>query len=60
LGGDSAAGLIDQGFEPYLGMGLYLDVFTSNAAVIAVIALLTSSYMLFELLKLDPIKAMKK
>jgi ABC-type lipoprotein release transport system permease subunit len=60
LGGESAAGLIDQGFEPYLGMGLYLDVFTSNAAVIAVIALLTSSYMLFELLKLDPIKAMKK
>jgi ABC-type lipoprotein release transport system permease subunit len=60
LGGESAAGLIDQGFEPYLGMGLYLDVFMSNAAVIAVIALLTSSYMLFELLKLDPIKAMKK
>lgn len=60
LGGDSAAGLIDQGFEPYLGMGLYLDVFTSNALVIAGIALLTSSYMLFELLKLDPIKAMKK
>lgn len=60
LGGEAAESIIEKGFDPYLGMGLYPDVYAANAGVIGGIAILVSLYMIVKIWGLDPIKAMRK
>jgi len=60
MGGETAKAAMEKGFDPYLGMGLYPDVYVANAAVIGCIALVVSLYMIMKIWGLDPIKAMRK
>lgn len=60
LGGDAAKAIIEQGFEPYLGTGLFLDVFVMNSLAILSIAAFVSLYMVFKILKINALKSMKQ
>ena len=60
LGGEAAEGAISKGFDPYLGLGLYMDVFAGNAFAIASISLIASLYMIVKLVGLEPLKAMRR
>lgn len=60
LGGDAAQAIIEQGFEPYLGTGLFLDVFLANSLAVFGIACFVSLYMVFKILKINALKSMKQ
>ncbi|MDG2281022.1 MAG: hypothetical protein P8L42_10380 [Flavicella sp.] len=60
LGGEAAKAIIDQGFEPYLGTGMFLDVFLANSLAVLVIAAIASTYIIFKLIKINPIESMKQ
>lgn len=60
LTGESAQGMIDQGFEPYVGTGIYWDVFLMNSLAILLISGVVTLYLIVKLLKLDPLNAMKQ
>ena len=52
--------IIDQGFEPYLGTGMFLDVFLANSLAVLAIAGVASTYIIFKLIRINPIKSMKQ
>ena len=60
LTGDSAKGMIDQGFEPFVGTGIYWDVFVMNSLAILAISAVTSLYLVAKIVKLNPLNAMKQ
>lgn len=60
LGGEAAQAIIDQGFEPYLGTGLFMDVFVANSLAILSIAAFVSLYIVFKILKINALKSMKQ
>lgn len=60
LGGDMAESIIEQGFEPLLGMGLYLDVFLANSIAVWLISILVSGYIIFKIMSLDALQAMRQ
>lgn len=60
LQGETAQSMIDQGFEPLIGTGVYGDVFLMNSLAIILISGFTTFYLVVKLLKLDPLKAMKQ
>jgi len=60
LQGNTAQGMIDQGFEPYIGTGIYLDVFLMNSLAILLITGLTTLYLITKLLNLSTLTAMKQ
>lgn len=60
LTGESAQGMIDQGFEPFIGTGIYWDVFVMNSLAILLISAVTSLYLVAKIIKLNPLNAMKQ
>lgn len=60
LQGETAQSMIDQGFEPYMGTGIYWDVFLNNSLAILLISGFASLYLVAKMVKLDPLKAMKQ
>ena len=60
LTGESAKEMIDQGFEPFVGTGIYWDVFVMNSLAILVISAVTSLYFVATIVKLNPLNAMKQ
>jgi len=60
LTGESAKGMIDQGFEPFIGTGIYWDVFVMNSLAILAISTVTSTYLVAKIVKLNPLNAMKQ
>ncbi|WP_152287265.1 ABC transporter permease [Flavicella marina] len=60
IGGDAAQAVIDQGFEPYMGTGLFLDVFTANSLAILAIATFVSLYIVIKIIRINALKSMKK
>ena len=60
LQGETAQSMIDQGFEPYIGTGIYLDVFLMNSLAVLLISGFTSLYLVSKLWKLDALNAMKQ
>lgn len=60
LQGETAQSMIDQGFEPYIGTGIYWDVFLMNSLSILLITGFTSLYLVVKLWKLDALNAMKQ
>ena len=59
LKGNTAKGMMEQGFEPYLGTGLYPEVFVNNSLLILFISFLASLYIVTKLWKLNPLEAMR-
>lgn len=60
LTGDSATGMLEQGFEPYIGTGLYIDVFIMNSLAILLISGFTCTYLVAKIMNLNPLQAMKQ
>lgn len=60
LGGEAANAMLEQGFDPYMGTGLYVDVFTMNSLAVLLIAGLTSGYMILKIVRLNALDAMKQ
>ncbi len=60
LQGNAAKGMIEQGFEPYMGTGLYTQVFINNSLIILVISFFASFYIVSKLWKLNPLNAMRQ
>ena len=60
LKGNTAQGMIEQGFDPLLGTGLYPQVFVNNSLIILVISLLASFYIVSKLSKLNPLDSMRQ
>ena len=58
LKGNTAKGMIEQGFEPYLGSGLYPEVFINNSLLILVISFFATLYIVSKLWKLNTLDAM--
>lgn len=59
LKGNTAKGIIEQGFDPYLGTGLYPEVFVNNSVLILFIGFLATMYIVLKLWKLNPLEAMR-
>lgn len=60
LGGEAANAMLEQGFEPYMGTGLFVDVFAMNSLSVLLIAALTSGYMIVKIVHLNALEAMKQ
>jgi len=60
LTGDTAKAITDQGFEPLLGTGLFVDIFVWNSIAIMAISALTSIYIIIKILRLNPLNAMRR
>jgi len=60
LQGETAQSMIDQGFEPYIGTGIYWDVFLMNSLAVLLITGITSLYLVAKLWRLDALNAMKQ
>ncbi len=60
LQGETAKAMIDQGFEPYVGTGIFADVFIMNSLVLFIIAACVSSYIVLKLINLNALKAMRQ
>ncbi|MFY0626921.1 MAG: ABC transporter permease [Reichenbachiella sp.] len=60
LGGEMAESVVEQGFEPLLGMGLYFDVFLANSFAVWLISLVVSGYIIFKIMSLDALQAMRQ
>lgn len=60
LGGEAANAMMEQGFDPYMGTGLYIDVFAMNSLAVILIAAITSGYMILKIANLNALSAMKQ
>ena len=59
LGGSFAKAYEQFGFEPLIPTSLNLNIFLSQAAIVFMIALVLSTYPLWHIRKLDPLKAFR-
>ena len=52
--------MVDQGFEPFIGTGIYRDVFINNSIIVLIISAVVSMYIVMKIIKLNPLTAMKQ
>lgn len=60
LTGETAQGMADQGFEPFIGTGIYTDVFINNSIIVLIISAVVSMYIVTKIIQLNPLTAMKQ
>jgi len=60
LTGETAQGMIDQGFEPLIGTGIYANVFINNSIIVLIISAVVSMYIVMKIFQLNPLTAMKQ
>jgi len=60
LSGETAQGMADQGFEPFIGTGIYPDVFINNSLIVLLISAFVSMYIVFKIINLNALTAMKQ
>jgi len=60
LTGETAQGMADQGFEPFIGTGIYTDVFINNSIIVLIISAVVSMYIVMKIIQLNPLTAMKQ
>ena len=59
LSGDMYETMVSYGMEPIISTGLYLDVYLTASLFILIFTIVISLYVVFKLLKLDPLDAMR-
>jgi ABC-type lipoprotein release transport system permease subunit len=60
LTGEAAKQILEQGFEPYLSVGMYADVYIGNAIAVWAIALVAMAYVVYKILTLNALEAMRQ
>lgn len=58
--GDSRERIIEQGFDPFLSVGMYSDVYLANIFAIWAIAAVAMLYVVFKILNLNALQAMRQ
>lgn len=58
--GDSRERIIEQGFDPFLSVGMYADVYLANMFAVWAIAAVAMLYVVFKILNLNALQAMRQ
>ncbi|MEZ4936458.1 MAG: FtsX-like permease family protein [Crocinitomicaceae bacterium] len=60
LTGNAADTMIEYGIDPIISVGLYPSEYMSSSFIIILLTVIMSSYVIFKILRLKPLEAMKK
>jgi ABC-type lipoprotein release transport system permease subunit len=60
LSGDAAETMIEYGIDPVISVGTYPEIYLSSSMTIIILTILMSGYVIFKIIKLNPLDAMKK